>query len=89
VQQNDIRHFAKQQLLGYMGGAALDEEQQWVSDYIDRMMKDKKYVEDSYTRIQMQKMFEFTETQVNPVEVSITKEDFTKMNEVHKHEHGE
>jgi trigger factor len=89
VQQNDIRDFAKQQLLGYMGGAALDEEQQWVSDYIDRMMKDKKYVEDSYTRIQMQKMFEFTETQVNPVEVSITKEDFTKMNEVHKHEHGE
>ncbi len=87
VQQNEIRNFAKQQLLGYMGMAALDEEQQWVRDYIDKMMKDKKYVEDSYNRIQMQKMFEWAETQVNPVETPINKEEFIKMNEEHQHQH--
>ena len=81
VQQDDIRQFAKQQLLGYMGMAALDEEQQWVRDYIDRMMKDRKYVEDAYNRIQMQKLFDWAETQVNAVETPISKEEFIKMNE--------
>jgi trigger factor len=89
VQQEDIRNFAKQQLLGYMGMAALDEEQQWVRDYIDKMMKDKKYVEDSYNRIQMQKMFDFAETQVHPVETIISKEEFIKMNQEHQHQHQE
>ncbi len=89
VQQEDIRNFAKQQLLGYMGMAALDEEQQWVRDYIDKMMKDKKYVEDSYNRIQMQKMFEWAETQVHPVETIINKEEFIKMNQEHQHQHHE
>jgi len=89
VQQDEIRHFAKQQLFGYMGGAALDEEQQWVRDYIDKMMKDRKYVEESYSRIQTQKMFNWMEGNVNPVETPISKEDFMRMNETHKHEHHE
>lgn len=89
VQQDDIRQFAKQQLLGYMGMGALDEEQQWVSDYIDRMMKDKKYVEDAYNRIQTGKMFDWAETQVKPVETIISKEEFIAMNQEHQHEHGE
>ena len=89
VQQDDIRQFAKQQLLGYMGTNALDEEQQWVRDYIDRMMKDKKYVEDSYHRIQTQKMFDWAETQLNTTEINISKEEFVSMNKEHQHEHGE
>ena len=87
VQQDDVRQFAKQQLLGYMGMGALDEEQQWVRDYIDRMMKDRKYVEDAYHRIQTQKIFEWAETQVKPQEVTTTKEEFIKMNEAHQHHH--
>jgi trigger factor len=87
VQQDDVRQFAKQQLLGYMGMATMDDEQDWVRDYIDRMMKDKKYVEDSYNRIQTQKLFEWAEGQVNAVETPITKEEFIKMNEQHNHQH--
>ncbi|HEX2532446.1 MAG TPA: trigger factor [Chitinophagaceae bacterium] len=87
VQQDDIRQFAKQQLLGYMGMNALDEEQDWVRDYIDRMMKDRKYVEDAYNRLQTQKLFEWAETQVNPAETRISREEFVKMNEAHQHAH--
>jgi trigger factor len=87
VSQDDVRQFAKQQLLGYMGMGNLDEEQQWVVDYIDRMMKDKKYVEDAYNKLQTQKVFEFVETQVNPVDVPVTKEEFIHMNEAHQHHH--
>ena len=87
VGPDEIRQFAKQQLLGYMGMQNLDDEQQWVKDYIDRMMKDKKYVEDAYNRLQTQKLFDWAETQVNAEEVPTTKEEFIKMNEGHQHEH--
>lgn len=87
VQQDDVRQFAKQQLLGYMGMSALDEEQDWVRDYIDRMMKDRKYVEDAYNRLQTQKMFEWAESQVAAQETPISKEEFIRMNETHQHEH--
>jgi trigger factor len=87
VEPDEIRQFAKQQLLGYMGGQALDEEQQWVRDYIDRMMKDRKYVEDAYNRLQTQKLFDWAETQINAEVTPITKEEFIKLNEQHQHQH--
>ncbi|HZH00239.1 MAG TPA: trigger factor, partial [Flavisolibacter sp.] len=87
VQQEEIREFSKQQLLGYMGMAAMDEEQEWVRDYIDRMMKDRKYVEDAYNKLQTQKLFEWAETQVNAVATRIGKEEFARMNEEHQHHH--
>lgn len=87
INPDEVRQFAKQQLLGYMGMQTLDEEQQWVKDYIDRMMKDRKYVEDAYNRLQTQKLFEWIETQVNAEEMPVTKEEFIKMNEQHQHQH--
>jgi trigger factor len=87
VQPDEIRQFAKEQLLGYMGMQNLDEEQQWVRDYIDKMMKDKKYVEDSYNRLQTQKVFDWAESQVATVDTPITKEAFIHMNEEHQHHH--
>jgi trigger factor len=85
VNPDEIRNFAKQQLFSYMGGANLSEDQPWVSDYVEKMMKDRKFVEDSYSRIQAQKIFDWTETQVKPVDKDITAEDFTKMVEAHHH----
>jgi trigger factor len=88
VTQDEIRNFAKQQLFGYMGMSSLDDaEQPWVRDYIEKMMKDRKYVEDAYNRIQNQKIFQWTESQVKPVEENISSEDFTKMVEAHHHHH--
>jgi len=51
------------------------------------MMKDRKYVEDAYNRLQTQKLFEWAETQVQKVETQVTREEFIKMNEQHQHEH--
>jgi trigger factor len=87
VEPDEIRQFAKQQLLGYMGMQALDEEQQWVRDYIDRMMKDRKYVEDAYNRLQTQKLFDWAETQVQTEETPVSKEEFLHMNAEHQHHH--
>jgi trigger factor len=87
VSPDEIKGFAKQQLFSYMGGANLSDDQPWVTDYIEKMMKDKKYVEDSYHRIQTQKIFEWSETQVKPSDKDISAEEFTKMVEAHQHHH--
>ena len=88
VKPDEIRDFAKQQLFGYMGGmGAGAADQPWVTDYIEKMMKDRKYVEDAYNRIQTQKIFEWAETKVNPTDKEISAEDFTKLMEEHQHHH--
>lgn len=87
VSPEEIRFFAKQQLFSYMGGANLSDDQPWVTEYLEKMMKDRKFVEDSYTRIQTQKIFEWAETQVKPTDKEISAEDFTKMVEEHQHHH--
>jgi len=87
VKQEDLREFAKAQLFSYMGGSTMDMDQPWINDYVDRMMKDKKFVEDSYHRIQTDKVFSWAETQVNPTEKEISAEAFTKMQEAHHHHH--
>lgn len=88
VDPDEIRSFAKQQLFGYMGGMGADaQDQPWVTDYVEKMMKDRKYIEDAYNRIQTQKIFEWAETKVNPTDKEISAEEFTKMAEAHQHHH--
>ena len=85
VLPDDIKAFAKNQLFSYMGAGVLDETQPWVEDYVNRMMKDKKFVEDSYYRIQTEKMFAALEAQVKISEESISAEAFAE--KLHHHHH--
>lgn len=85
VEQADIKNFAKQQLFSYMNMGALDDTQPWVEDYANRMMKDKKFVEDSFYRVQTDKLFKAIEAQVTPKEETISFEDFSK--KLHHHHH--
>lgn len=84
VKPGDIIEFAKQQLVQYMAGN-IDLDQPWVNEYINKMMKDKKYVEDSYHRIRTDKVFLWAESQVHPVDTEISAEDFTHLLENHHH----
>ncbi|HMZ45523.1 MAG TPA: trigger factor [Chitinophagaceae bacterium] len=87
VLPEDLRNFAKQQLFQYMGNqlGILDEQQQWIEDYADKMMKDKKFVEDSYHRISTEKLFNILAQKVNATEESISAEDFAS--KLHHHHH--
>ena len=86
VLPEDLRNFAKQQLFSYMG-ARMDDQQPWINDYLDKMMKDRKFVEDAFSRIQVNKIFEWAEKQITPTEQAITADEFTKMVEAHQHHH--
>ncbi len=87
VKPDDLREFAKQQLFSYMGGNSMDMNQPWINDYVEKMMKDKKFIDDSYHRIQTDKIFAWAETQVHPEEKIIEAAAFTKMQEEHHHHH--
>jgi trigger factor len=87
IAPDEIRAFIKQQLFSYMGGANLSDDQPWVNDYVEKMMKDRKYVEDAYNRIQTQKIFDLTGSQVKPADIEISEDEFTKMVEEHQHHH--
>lgn len=90
VKPEDLREFAKAQLFSYMGNMNMGElniEQPWVNDYVERMMKDRKFVEDSYHRIQTEKIFGLAESLVKKDEKLITLEDFQKMQAAHHHHH--
>jgi len=85
VSQDDIKGFAKQQLAGYMGMNVLDESQNWVNEYLNRMMHDRKFVEDTYHRLQNDKVLEFAESKVTPVDKDITAEEFHQLQHQHQH----
>ena len=88
VDPQEVRDFAKQQLFSYMGGGAgMADDQPWVNDYTERMMKDRRFVEDAFNRIQTQKIFEWGTTQLKPTDKKIDAEAFTKMVEEHQHHH--
>ncbi len=87
VLPEDLRNFAKAQLFSYMGGqlGALGDNQQWVDDYANRMMQDKRFVEDSYHRISAEKLFGVLESKITAKEESISADDFAKILDKHQH----
>ena len=85
VNPDDIKAFAKQQLFGYMGMSGLGDDQPWVEDYVNRMMKDQKYVEESYHRISTEKLFAALESKAQATEEPISAEAFAE--KLHHHHH--
>jgi trigger factor len=87
VVAEDLKSFAKQQLMSYMGGqlGALGDNDQWLEDYAARMMQDRKFVEDSYHRISTDKLFNALEAEVTAKEEPIAAEKFADLLNNHKH----
>jgi len=87
VVAEDLKNFAKQQLMSYMGGqlGALGDNDQWLEDYAARMMQDRKFVEDSYHRISTDKLFNALEAEVTAKEGPIAAEKFADLLNNHKH----
>ena len=84
VDPNEIRQFALQQIAGYMGMQNIDEAP-WLDEYANRMMKDQKFVEETYMKLQTEKLFRMLEQQVQATEESISAESFAE--KLHHHHH--
>jgi len=89
VTPEDIKEAARKQLFSYLGGLPQGDEQPWVEDYVNKMMQDRRFVEETYQNQRTNKMLQWIETQVKPVDKDITAEAFNKLNEEHQHHHHE
>jgi trigger factor len=89
VSPEDIKEAARKQLFSYLGGLPQGDEQPWVEDYVNKMMQDRRFVEETYQNQRTNKMLHWVETQVKPVDQDISADAFNKLNEEHKHHHHE
>lgn len=87
VKPEDIKEAARRQLFSYLGGLPQGDEQPWVEEYVNKMMQDRRFVEETYQNQRTNKMLQWIETQVKPLDKAITAEEFNKLNEEHQHQH--
>jgi trigger factor len=85
VEKEEISAYAKNQLLSYMGGQSMGGDTSWIDNYAEGMMKDKKFVEDTYHRVLTEKLFDWATANVSTQAKPISVEDFTKLVSEHKH----
>jgi trigger factor len=85
VNEEELRNYMKQQVMGYFGQMNLGENIDWLDSYVDRMMKDEQQVDSTYRRLITEKLFNWAETQITPVEKEISAEDFGKLQKEHEH----
>lgn len=84
VNPDEIKDFAKQQMVSYMGGQALGDLS-WLDEYAQRMLNDRKFVDQAYTQIQTSKLFTALESQVQATEEPIGFDEFAS--KLHHHHH--
>jgi len=86
VQAEELRDFAKRQMMGYMGVTTLDESTAWLDSYVDRMMQDRKYIDQMYNQLMTDKLFTWAEGQVtNFQDELVSVEEFTAKQHHHHH----
>ena len=86
VEPEEIKDFAKNQLMQYLGGQlSADANADWVNDYADRMLNDRKFIEDAHGQIRINKLFNALSSQVNATEENITEEAFNEIIQNHHH----
>ena len=87
VDPEEIKLFAKHQMLGYMGGQGNPEDVPWLDTYVEKMLKDQKFVENTYNQLATDKLFSVAEEKVQYNDEVLSVEDFTKQQEEHKKHH--
>ena len=84
IEPEELRAFAKQQMMGHMGITKMDETTSWLDAYVDRMMKDKKYIDQTYHQLLTNKVFGWAESQVeNYHEELMSVDDFVSKQHHH------
>lgn len=85
VSFEELKENARAKITGYYGMGG--EQAEWLDSYLDRLLQDEKYVDQTYREMITQKLFDWVETKVNVKEEEITAEEFVKL--PHKHHHHE
>lgn len=85
VSFEELKDNARTKLMSYYGLGG--EQAEWMDSYLERLLQDEKYVDQTYRELITQKLFDWAETKVKVKEEEITAEEFVKL--PHKHHHHE
>ncbi len=85
VTEEELRNYMKEEIMRYFGQMNMSDNSEWIDSYIDRMMKDEKQVDSSYRKILTEKLFNFIESQVTPLEKQSSPEELLAMQHHHHH----
>ncbi len=85
VSAEELRNHLKAEIMQYFGQVQLGEDSQWIDSYVDRMMSDQKQLESTYRKIMSEKLFDFLETQVTPMERQSSPEELLSLQHHHSH----
>ena len=85
VSEEELRNYMRAEIMGYFGQMNIGDDNSWIESYIDRMMKDQKQIDSSYRKVLTDKLFNFLDTQVTPVEKQSSPEELLSMQHHHHH----
>lgn len=85
VTPEELRAYAKNQMMSYMGVTTLDDSMAWLDSYVDRMMQDRKYIDENYHRLLTEKLFSWAEGLVQYKEETVSAEEFLAKQHHHHH----
>ncbi|HRP91090.1 MAG TPA: trigger factor [Edaphocola sp.] len=85
VTLDEIKDEMKDRVMAYFGNSATDAP--WLEDYIEKMTKDEKTLNETYRRLLSDKIFEATAQKLEVKEQSISLEDFQKLPSAHEQHH--
>lgn len=84
VEVEEIKDFARRQMTSYMRGQNADD-MPWLDEYANRMLQDKKFTEETYIRLQTEKLFNLLESKSKKTEEPVSLKDFEE--KLHHHHH--
>ncbi len=90
VSKEELEEATKNNVKSYfaqMGMSAGEEDAPWVQGVVDKQMKDKKYVSETYNRIITDKLFMWLENQIDINMNDLPLEEFIKLPSSHHHHH--
>ena len=85
VTPEELKAFGRMQMISYMGGQIPNGDMGWLDGYLDKMMQDKKYVEQTYNQVITDKLFVWSEGQVAYKDVPMSVDEFEKTAHHHNH----
>ncbi len=83
VTREELKDAMRTEVMRYFGNVSKGDDTSWLDSYIETMMKDEKQIDATYRRLVTDKLFNYAESQVNPVEKEVTDEELTGMQHHH------
>lgn len=86
---DELKEASKARLLGYFGGMNMPEGNEgWLNSYIDNLLKDEKYVQETYQELLTSKVFSWLREHIQVTEKALSTDEFIALpSNHHHHEH--